>query len=73
MPIPSPIPLDDFERAIQADPEVLGMFYFGSLGRGAATRFSDLDIFVWFSDDVAMPAGDKLLQLLGLLGMIHWL
>ncbi len=41
MPIPSPIPLDDFERAIRADPEILGMFYFGSLGRGAATRFSD--------------------------------
>jgi hypothetical protein len=73
MPIPSPLPLDDFERTIQADPEVLGMFYFGSLGRGAATRFSDLDIFVWLPDDVALSANDKVLQLLGLFGPIHWL
>jgi hypothetical protein len=35
MSLPSPLPLDDFERSIQADPEVLGVFYFGSLGRGA--------------------------------------
>jgi hypothetical protein len=73
MPIPSPIPLDDFERAIQNDPEVLGVFYFGSLGRGAATRFSDLDIFAWLADDLAIPMNDKLLQLLGLFGQIHWL
>jgi len=73
MPIPSPLPLDDFERAIQADPEVLGVFYFGSLGRGAATRFSDLDIFVWVTDDVALDTPDRLLALLGLFGQIHWL
>ena len=72
MSVPSPIPLDDFERAIQADPEVLGMFYFGSLGRGAAGRFSDLDIFVWLADDFAPHERDKLLQLFGLLGPIHW-
>ena len=71
--IPSPIPLDDFERAIQADPQVLGMFYYGSLGRGAATRYSDLDIFVSFSDDVVMPAHDNVRQLLRLLGAIHWI
>jgi hypothetical protein len=34
--IPSPISLDIFERAIQVDREVLGMFYFGALGRRAA-------------------------------------
>jgi hypothetical protein len=73
MAIPSPIPLDEFERAMAADPEVLGMFYFGSLGRGTATRFSDLDIFVWLADDVAPRAHDKLLQLFGLLGPTHWL
>src|SRR5262245_30721579 len=73
MPIPSPIPLDDFERAVQADPEVLGMLYFGSLGRGAASRFSDLDILVCVPDDLAIPARDKLLQLLGLFGEHHWL
>ena len=41
MSMPSPIPLDDFERAIQADPEVLGIRTFGvspsesSAGRSA--------------------------------------
>jgi Nucleotidyltransferase domain len=73
MSIPSPLPLDGFERAIQADPEVLGIFYFGSLGRGAAGRFSDLDIFVWLADDVVSRANDKLLQLFGILGPTHWL
>ncbi len=73
MSLPSPLPLDDFERTIQADPEILGVFYFGSLGRGTATRFSDLDIFVWVSDDVELTTPDKLLQLLSLFGEIHWL
>jgi len=73
MSIPSPIQLDAFERAIQADPEVLGVFYFGSLGRGAAGRFSDLDIFVCVRDDLTWPMDDKLIQLLGLFGQIHWL
>src|SRR5215217_1443853 len=71
MPIPSPLPLEQFERAIQADPEVLGMFYFGSLGRGAAGRFSDLDIFVWVADEVALTTPDKLVELLRLFGDIH--
>lgn len=73
MPIPSPLPLDDFERAIQADPEVLGAFYFGSLGRGAATRHSDLDIFVVVPDRIADPYQEKLIPLLQLFGEIHWL
>lgn len=73
MTVPSPIPLDDFEQAIQTDPEVLGMFYFGSLGRGAAGRFSDLDIFVWLADDLAPRVNDKLLQLFALLGPTHWM
>ena len=73
MAIPSPLPLDDFERAIQADPEVLGMFYFGSLGRGTATHFSDLDVFVWLRDDLTMSTSDKLVHLLKVFGDIHWL
>jgi predicted nucleotidyltransferase len=73
MSISSPIRLDDFERAIQADSEVLGMCYFCSLDRGTATRFSDLDILVWVVDDLARGAHDKLLQLLGLFGETHWL
>jgi hypothetical protein len=72
MAVPSPLPLERFEAAIQADPEVLGMFYFGSLGRGTATRFSDLDIYVWFPDDLTLPTSGKLRQLLELFGPIHW-
>lgn len=73
MLIPSPIPLDDFERVIQTEPDVLGMFYFGSLGRGAATKGSDLDIYIWFSADDPARNDDKLLQLLGIFGETHWL
>jgi predicted nucleotidyltransferase len=73
MPITSPIPLDAFERAIQADPDALGVFYFGSLGRGAATRHSDLDIFVVVPDHIADPYNEKLVPLLQLFGEIHWL
>jgi len=73
MPIPSPLQLDNFERAIQADPEVLGMFYFGSLGRGAATRHSDLDILVVVPDSMTEPYQQKLVPLLQLFGEIHWL
>jgi len=73
MPIPSPLPLDDFEHAIQANPEVLGVFYFGSLGRGAATKGSDLDIYIWFSADVPAPVDGRLRQLLGTFGEFHWL
>ncbi len=73
MELPSPLPLGVFERAVQSDPEVLGMFYFGSLGRGAATRHSDLDIFVVVPDGIAEPYQEKLVQLLQLFGEIHWL
>lgn len=73
MALPSPVPLDDFERAIQSDPDVLGVFYFGSLGRGAATRHSDLDIFVVVPDHIAEPDQEKLVPLLQLFGAIHWL
>jgi hypothetical protein len=73
MPIPSPLPLDDFERAIQSDPDALGVFYFGSLGRGTATRYSDLDIFVVVPDSIAEPYQEKLVPLLQLFGAIHWL
>ena len=73
MAIPSPLSLDNFEYAIQADPEVLGVFYFGSLGRGTATEGSDLDIYLWFSADVPAPVDGKLRQLLGTFGTFRWL
>jgi hypothetical protein len=73
MPIPSPLPLEAFEHTIQADPDALGVFYFGSLGRGAATRHSDLDIFVVVPDSITAPYEEKLVPLLQLFGKIHWL
>ena len=73
MSIPSPLPLDAFEHAIQNDPEVLGAFYFGSLGRGAAGRFSDLDIHVCVPDEIGEPYPDKFLELLKHFGEAHWL
>jgi hypothetical protein len=73
MSVPSPLPLDAFERAVQADPEVLGVFYYGSLGWGTATKDSDLDIYIWFSADVPEPADDKLRHLLGTFGTISWM
>lgn len=73
MNLPSPLPLDVFEQAILADPEALGVFYFGSLGRGAATRHSDLDIGVVVPDHMVEPFEEKLVPLLRLFGEIHWL
>jgi hypothetical protein len=73
MTLPSPIPLDAFEQAVHADPEALGVFYFGSLGRGAATRHSDLDIFVVVPDSITEPYQQKLVPLLRLFGEIHLL
>lgn len=73
MSLPSPLPLDAFERAIMADPEALGVFYFGSLGCGTATRYSDLDIFVVVPDAIAEPYQTKLVPLLQLFGEVHWL
>lgn len=74
MPVPSPLPLDAFERSIQTDPDVLGVFYYGSLGRGtAATKDADLDILIWFSADVPEPLDDKLRRLLGTFGTFGWL
>jgi hypothetical protein len=43
--------LADFERRILADPDVLGMLYTGSLGRGNGDRCSDLDIMLWLHDE----------------------
>jgi hypothetical protein len=73
MSMPAPLALEEFERAIQADPDALGVFYFGSLGRGAATRHSDLDIFVVVPDRIADPYQAKLIPLLQLFGEIHWI
>lgn len=70
--MPSPIPLDNLERVIQFDPDAFGVFYFGSLGRGAPTRHSDLDIFVAVPDSITEPYQQKLVSLLQLFGEIHY-
>ena len=64
-------PLADFEEQILADPDVLGMLYNGSLGRGDADRCSDLDITIWLRDEALTKAG-RLAHYLSWLGEIHF-
>lgn len=71
--LPSPLPLSQFEAALQADPRVLGAIYTGSLGRGTADGFSDLDLELWVTnpayDDIEMTVREWLRPL----GAIQWL
>src|SRR5215218_4938971 len=62
--------LDRFEAAVLADPTVLGVLYTGSLGRGTADRFSDLDLEVWLTDDAFANLPAKTEKLLAALGDI---
>jgi hypothetical protein len=64
--------LEGFERAIQNDSDVLGVLYTGSLGRGSADAFSDLDIAAWVTDSVLARASAKLDVLLGYCGTVHF-
>ncbi|MDQ2997456.1 MAG: hypothetical protein M3R61_10420 [Chloroflexota bacterium] len=64
-------PLADFEQRIMADPDVLGMMYNGSLGRGEADRYSDLDISLWVRDEVLAKPG-RIEHYLGWLGAIQF-
>jgi len=52
---------------------VLGMLYTGSLGRGTADRFSDLDIEVWVTDAAYAEAEMTAQEILGYLGAIQFL
>src|SRR5215212_5482401 len=63
-------PLADFERRILADPDVLGMMYNGSLGRGDGDRYSDLDISLWLRDE-ALAKPNRIEHYLGWLGEIQ--
>lgn len=65
-------PLDEFERRILTDPDVLGMVYTGSLGRGGGDRCSDLDITIWLRDE-ALTQPQRLEHYLRWLGDIHLL
>jgi hypothetical protein len=64
--------LRPFEAIAQADPEVLGLIYTGSLGQGAFDRFSDLDIVVWVADAVLEQASARVRQIMGWLGEVHF-
>jgi hypothetical protein len=61
-----------FETAVLVDPAVLGVLYTGSLGRGTADRFSDLDIDVWLAEDAFAEVAAKTRELLSTLGTIQW-
>lgn len=63
--------LVDFEQQILADPNVLGMMYNGSLGRGEADCYSDLDISLWLRDE-ALARPDNIEHYLSLLGQIQF-
>jgi hypothetical protein len=63
--------LANFEQRIMADPDVLGMMYNGSLGRGEADRWSDLDISLCLSDEaLALPG--RIEYYLGWLGEVQF-
>jgi hypothetical protein len=64
-------PLADFERRILADPDVLGMMYNGSLGRGDGDRYSDLDISLWLRDE-ALAKPHRIEHYMGWLGEIQF-
>ena len=64
-------PLTDFEQRILADPDVLGMLYNGSLGRGEADRYSDLDISLWLRDE-ALARPRRIEHYLSWLGEIQF-
>jgi len=64
--------LEQFEAAIKRDHEVLGMLYTGSLGRGTADRFSDLDIELWITDAAFLEGERKKSEVLHSLGTVHF-
>ena len=63
--------LGRFEASILSDPLVLGVLYTGSLGRGTADRFSDLDLEVWLADDAFADLPAKTRDLHAVLGAVE--
>lgn len=64
-------PLAAFEQRIADDPDVLGMLYAGSLGRGGADRCSDIDVTLWVRDEV-LETPHLLEHYMGFLGELHF-
>src|SRR5947209_4240228 len=65
--------LDAFERALQHDAEIAGALCTGSLGRGTADRYSDLDIELWVTDRVFEDAPAVLRRLSSYLGPVQFI
>lgn len=65
--------LGAFETAVQRDAEVLGVLYTGSLGRGTADRYSDLDIELWVADRAFADAPNVLRRLMGHVGTVQFM
>lgn len=65
--------LSAFEAAVQRDADVLGVLYTGSLGRGTADRYSDLDIECWVTDRAYKDSVAFIARLMGLLGTVHFI
>jgi len=65
--------LDAFETLVQEDAEVLGVLYTGSLGRGMADRYSDLDIALWVTAQAFENASRLLRRMMGYLGSVHFM
>src|SRR4051794_11359679 len=61
-----------FEAIALQHPEVLGVLYTGSLGRGSFDRFSDFDIEVWVPDAWLDDGPARIRELMGWLGPVHF-
>ena len=61
-----------FEAAVLVDPVVLGVFSTGSLGRGTADRFADLDLEVRLAGDAVGGVPAKRQNHRAALGPIGW-
>jgi hypothetical protein len=63
--------LTSFELAVHADEDIVGMLYSGSLGRGGADRYADLDIELWVTDSAF--GENTLRRVFAYLGAVHFL
>src|SRR4051794_30953278 len=63
----------DFEAAVRARPEVRGVLYTGSLGRGTFDRFSDLDLHLWLEETAFDPGLPRLREVMEWLGPVPFL
>jgi hypothetical protein len=62
-----------FEAAVRARPEVRGVLYTGSLGRGTCDRFSDLDLHLWLAEAAFDPGLPRLREVMEWLGPVPFL